>query len=126
MRPKKENKSKHNVQINVWMTSEDKIKIMENFKKERFSTFSGFVRYRLLKKRKVKIVQVEKDFKIIFKSLDYELAKLGSNMNQVAHKLNAYNTYMLDSNDKIMIKECYQLLKHCRNALENHLRFLNM
>ncbi|MGQ1787493.1 plasmid mobilization protein [Saccharicrinis sp. GN24d3] len=126
MRPKKENKSKHTAQINVWMTQEDRTKIMEHYKKERFSTFSEFVRFHLLKKREVKIIQIDKDFKTIFKSLDYELAKLGSNMNQIAHQLNAYNTYMLGETDKIRLEESYELLKLCRKALEKHLKLLNL
>ena len=99
---------------------------MKHFKLERFPSFSEFVRYHLLKNRDVKIIGVDKEFVTLFRTLDYELAKLGNNMNQIAHNLNSYNTCMLSSEDMEVIKDNNALLKLCRESLDKHLQLLNL
>ena len=125
MRPKKEDFLKRTVQLKICVTADEKKKIRDHFTKERFPTFSDFVRYHLLKKREVKLIKVSEDFRGVFRSLDYELAKLGNNLNQIAHKMNAYNTYMLGSEDKETFRSCHELLSQCLAALEKHLMYLN-
>ncbi len=126
MRPKKEDHLKRSIQLKVYVTIDEKNKIMAHYEKEHFPTFSDFVRFHLMKKREVKIIEVGNDFRELFKGLDFELAKLGNNMNQVAHRLNSYNTYMLDDIDKEIFKASFELLKFCREALEKHLKVLNL
>jgi hypothetical protein len=125
MRPKKEDCFKRTIQLKVCVTVDERKKIREHFMQERFPTFSDFVRYHLLKKREIKIIEVSEDFRDVFRSLDYGLAKLGNNLNQIAHKMNAYNTYMLGPEDKETFRSCHDLLSQCLAALEKHLMYLN-
>jgi len=125
MRPKKEDRLKRTIQLKICVTADERKKIREHFAKERFPTFSDFARYHLLKNREIKLIEVSEDFHDVFRSLDYGLAKLGNNLNQIAHKMNAYNTYMLGSEDKETFRSCHNLLSQCLDALEKHLMFLN-
>lgn len=126
MRPKTKPSEKLDAHIQVRLTTQEKKRIKERCERERFRTLSDFIRSRIFVKREVKLIEVSEDFHDTFSSLDYNLAKLGNNMNQIAHRLNAYNTYMLDEKDKVTIRECYELLDRCYKALEQHMMVLHL
>ena len=124
MRPKKESKYKRTIQVKVYLTHEEKVKLNRQFSIEKFITLSDFVRNRILKKRLEKRIVISPEFYRVIRSLDYELAKIGNNLNQIAHKLNAYNTYMLSEEDKNMLKECFKLQKSCVELLGKYMRLI--
>lgn len=126
MRPKIDDKDKRNIQLKVYVTAEEKRKILKAFHSERICSLSEFVRQRLLKKRHKKLIELSEDFVFVFRTLDYDLTKIGTNVNQVAQKLNAYNSYMLSTEDKEVFKGCFRLLRECRKALEKHLMVMDM
>ncbi len=125
MRPKTEASKILSAHIRIRMTVAEKDKIMVQYRREQFRTVSDFVRSKIFVKREIKIIEVSEDFRDVFRSLDYGLAKLGNNLNQIAHKMNAYNTYMLEIEDKETFRSCHDLLSQCLAALEKHLMYLN-
>lgn len=126
MRPKKDTQDKRSVQFKVYLTKAERKFISDEFHKERFVSLSDFARNRLLKKRLVKHITISEEYFKEFRSLDYQVAKVGNNMNQIAHKLNAYNTYMLNEEDKKMIQECYQLHKEMVSVLSSYLKVIRL
>ncbi|MCU4176965.1 plasmid mobilization protein [Carboxylicivirga sp. N1Y90] len=126
MRPKIIPQEKLSSFIIIRVSEREKKDIQKQFRHERFSTLSDFARNRLLKKRLVKHITVSEEYFQVFRRLDYQLAKVGNNMNQVAHKLNAYNTYMLSEEDKMKIQECYQLHKEAVSVLSNYLKVIRL
>ncbi len=125
MRPKTEASKILSAHIRIRMTVAEKDKIMVQYRREQFRTISDFVRSKIFVKREIKLIEVSEDFRDVFRSLDYELAKLGNNLSQVAHKMNAYSTYMLGPEDKETFRSCHDLLSQCLAALEKHLMYLN-
>ncbi|TRX71140.1 plasmid mobilization relaxosome protein MobC [Carboxylicivirga sp. M1479] len=110
------------IQFKIYLTKSEKRKIVEHVKLEKFNSFSDYARERLLKQRLSKHITVNNNYIRTFKTMDYNLTKIGTNLNQVAHKLNAYNTYMLTEEDQQTFKECFELLKRCYEVLGQHLR----
>jgi len=100
----------------------EKKQILESVKQEKYNSISDYARERLLKKRLAKRINVSSDYIRIFKTMDYNLTKIGTNLNQIAHKLNAYNTYLLTEEDQQTFKACFEHLKSCYQVLGQHLR----
>jgi len=122
MAHKKSKEQRRTIQFKIYLTESEKKKIVEGVKQERYNSISDYARERLLKERLSKRITVSDDYIRIFKTMDYNLTKIGANLNQVAHKLNAYNTYMLTEEDQQTFKGCFEHLKSCYAVLGQHLR----
>lgn len=86
---------------------------------------TDYIRSRLFKKRLIRRIEVSEEYVLLFRSLEYDLVKMGTNLNQIARKLNAYNAYMLNEEDKLAFKNCLETLKECFSLLEKHLDMIN-
>jgi len=53
--------------------------------------------------------------------MDFELNKIGVNLNQIAKKLNTYLGYQLDREDKQTLNNSYELLKKCFMLLQKYI-----
>ncbi|MBS2101286.1 plasmid mobilization protein [Carboxylicivirga linearis] len=126
MRPKIDDDKKRTVQLKVYLTIAERQKLQEMFSKEKISCLSDFIRERIFRKRLSKHIDVSDEFYTLFRMLDYDLVKLGTNLNQVAHKLNAYNTYMLKRADMEVICSCLDILKECHAVLSKHLILMDL
>ena len=126
MRPKTPTEEALSTMLVVRLTKKEKEQIVQQFKKERYCYLSDFIRERIFRKRLSKHIEVSDEFYTLFRTLDYDLVKLGTNLNQVAHKLNAYNTYMLKREDMEIIHSCFGVLKECHAALSKHLILMDL
>ncbi len=121
MRPHTQDYIKLSDQIKVRLTADEKAGIRRRCREEGFRTLSDFVRSRLMKKRQTKHIEVSKEFIEAFRTLDYDLVKIGTNLNQIARRLNTYNTYMPSEEDKLVFKGVLKELKACYSLLERYL-----
>lgn len=121
MRPHTLNHLKLNDQIKIRLTDDEKAEILRRCREEGFRTMSDYARTRLFKKRQVKRIEVSDEFIQVFRTLDYDLVKIGTNLNQIAYKLNSYNTYMLSEEDKLVFKGVLKALTACYALLEHYL-----
>jgi len=124
MRPSKDENQKLSVHVIVRLTTAEKEEIVSRMKDERYITITDYIRTRLFIRRLHKRITVSDDYIRIFRTMDYNLTKIGTNLNQIAHKLNAYNTYMLTEDDQQTFKECFEQLKYCYEILGKHLRHI--
>lgn len=126
MRPHTPKQEALSEQLKVRLTKQEKERLLLQSRKEKFCSLSEFVRSRLLKKRLTKRIEVSDESYVLFRTLDYDLVKVGTNLNQVAHKFNAYNTYMLKTEDMETIRSCFDALDRCYKGLEKHLILMNL
>ncbi|MCT4588885.1 MAG: plasmid mobilization relaxosome protein MobC [Carboxylicivirga sp.] len=110
------------IQFKIRLRPEEKRIISLKAKEERFNSVSDYARERLLKERLTKRITVSDEYIRTFKVMDYNLTKIGTSLNQIAHKLNAYNSYMLTEDDQQTIRDCFEQLKSCYELLGKHLR----
>jgi len=124
MRPLKNEKDKLSEHVIVRLTKAEKEEILKRVKEERFLSVADYIRSRLFRKRLSKRITVSDDYVRIFRTMDYNLTKIGINLNQIAYKLNAYNTYALSEEDKQTFKDCLLQLKECFVVLGKFFRYM--
>ena len=82
---------------------------------------SDFGRAKLLRKREIRRIEASKEFSELMSQMDFELNKIGVNLNQIAKKLNTYLGYQLDSQDKRTLNNSYEMLKKCFVLLQRYM-----
>jgi hypothetical protein len=121
MRPKTANDDKLGEGVRVRMTELEKKLLLRRSKKEGYLTLSSFCRAKLVRKRETKKIEASKDFVQITQKLDYELNKIGVNLNQVSKNLNTHPVYQFSNSDREVFKAALQELKNCFTILQKYL-----
>lgn len=107
--------------IRIRLTYREKKLLTERCRKEGYSTMSDFGRAKLLRKREIRKIEASKEFSELMGQMDFELNKIGVNLNQIAKKLNTYLGYQLDSEDKRTLNNSYGTLKRCFVLLQKYM-----
>ena len=121
MRPPTPKEKKLCEGIRVRLTNGEKELLSERCRKEGYSTLSDFGRAKLLRKREIRRIEASKEFSELIGQMDFELNKIGVNLNQIAKKLNTYLGYQLDSEDKRTLNNSYETLKKCFVLLQKYM-----
>jgi len=121
MRPKASDTDKLEKLICIRLTELEKKLLLRRSKKEGYLTLSSFCRAKLVRKRETKKIEASKDFVQITQKLDYELNKIGVNLNQVSKRLNIHTVYQFSNADREVFKEVLQELKKCFTVLQKYL-----
>ena len=121
MRPPTQEDKKLGEGIRVRLTNREKEQLAERCRKEGYITLSDFGRAKLLRKREIRRIEASKEFSEIMGQMDFELNKIGVNLNQIAKKLNTYLGYQLDSEDKRTLNNSYEILKKCFVLLQKYM-----
>ena len=58
---------------------------------------------------------------MITKKLDYELNKIGVNLNQLARNINAQQVHQFTALDREVFKNVLQELRNCFSVLQNYM-----
>lgn len=121
MRPQTPEDKKLVEGIRIRLTNREKKLLAERCRKEGYSNLSDFGRAKLLRKREIRRIEASKEFSELMGQMDFELNKIGVNLNQIAKKLNTYLGYQLDSEDKRTLNNSYETLKRCFVLLEKYM-----
>ncbi len=121
MRPETPENKKLGEGIRVRLTQKEKQLLTERCRKEGYRTISDFGRAKLLRKREIRKIEASKEFAELMSKMDFELNKIGVNLNQIAKKLNTYLGYQLDSEDKQTLNNSYEMLKNCFALLQKYM-----
>jgi hypothetical protein len=121
MRPQTPVDKKLDEGIRIRLTNREKKLLAERCRKEGYSNLSDFGRAKLLRKREIRRIEASKEFSELMGQMDFELNKIGVNLNQIAKKLNTYLGYQLDSEDKRTLNNSYETLKRCFVLLQKYM-----
>jgi hypothetical protein len=121
MRPQIPENNKLGEGIRVRLTNLEKELLAARCRKEGYRTLSDFGRAKLLRKREIRKIEASKEFSELMSQMDFELNKIGVNLNQIAKKLNTYLGYQLDSEDKRTLNNSYETLKKCFVLLQKYM-----
>jgi len=121
MRPPTPKDKKLGEGIRIRLTNLEKGLLTERCRKEGYSSLSDFGRAKLLRKREIRRIEASKEFSVLMGQMDFELNKIGVNLNQIAKKLNTYLGYQLDSEDKRTLNNSYETLKKCFVLLQKYM-----
>ena len=121
MRPETPEDKKLGEGIRIRLTRKEKELLTERCREEGYRTISDFGRAKLLRKREIRRIEASKEFSELMGQMDFELNKIGINLNQIAKKLNTYLGYQLDSEDKRTLNNSYETLKKCFLLLQKYM-----
>ena len=121
MRPKTAETDKLEEGIRVRLTKLEKELLLKRSKREGYRTLSDFCRAKIVRKREIRKIEVSEDFIQVTQKLDYELNKIGVNLNQVAKSFNTHQVYQFSSADKEVFSQVLTQLKKCFSILQQYM-----
>jgi len=121
MRPKSSDNDKLGNGIRIRLTESEKRLLLERSKREGYLTISDFGRAKLLKRREIKKVEAGKEFVTLVTKTDYELNKIGVNLNQLAKRINIHDVYHFTSADREVFRQLLQELRNCFSVLQKYM-----
>ena len=121
MRPKTSDTDKLDNLICIRLSGLEKKLLLQRCSKEGYRTISDFCRAKLVRKREIKKVEASTEFIEATQKLDYELNKIGVNLNQVAKRLNTHSVYQFSNADRQVLLQLLSELKNCFAVLQNYL-----
>jgi hypothetical protein len=121
MRPKTSDIDKLDELICIRLSGLEKKLLLKRCNREGYRTISDFCRAKLVRKREIKKVEASKEFIEATQKLDYELNKIGVNLNQVAKRLNTHPVYQFSNADRQVFLQLLSEIKNCIAILQNYL-----
>jgi len=121
MRPKTSDTDKLDNLICIRLSGLEKKLLLKRCNREGYRTISDFCRAKLVRKREIKKVEASKEFIEATQKLDYELNKIGVNLNQVSRRLNTHPVYQFSNADRQVFLQLLSELKNCFTVLQNYL-----
>jgi Arc/MetJ-type ribon-helix-helix transcriptional regulator len=121
MRPHLPNNEKRNEMLIIRITREEKIRLQSLTKRGKFACMSDYIRSRIFKHTDRKVISLDEEANNRLKSLDYELNKIGVNLNQLSKRMNSFAGYRIDDNDRKLLKHAFDMMSNCLTLLQKYL-----
>ena len=85
---------------------------------------SDYIRVRILNSNR-KVITFDEEATIQILRLDYDLNKIGVNLNQIAKKINTHDVYQFTTADREVFKLILQELKNCFSVLQKYIDMIH-
>ena len=119
MRPKLPDKEKRNIVVRLLLTKEEKILLSTFTRQGKYPFLSDYIRGRIFNSNR-KVIAFDEEATIQILRIDYDLNKIGVNLNQIAKKINTHDVYQFTSEDREAFQQVLQELKNCFSALQKY------
>ncbi len=121
MRPVLPDKDKRKIVVKLLMTREEKLRLETLVKQGKYGCMSDYLRNKIFDQSKRKVISLEGEAKVQLKSLDYELNKIGVNLNQLSKRMNSFAGYRIDDHDRGLIRQAFDQMRNCLIILQRYL-----
>jgi L-ribulose-5-phosphate 3-epimerase UlaE len=121
VRPKLSNTEKRTAKLIIRLTNDEKIRLQNLTKQGKYACMSDYMRNKLFDQSKRKMIRLDEEAKEQFKSLDYELNKIGVNLNQLSKRMNSFTGYNVGDNDRLLLKQAFEMMRNCLIMLQKYL-----
>ena len=122
MRPRLPDKERRKIVVRFLMTKEEKIRLDSLVKRGRYRCTSDFLRFKIFDESGRKMISLDEEANNQLKGLDYELNKIGVNLNQLSKRMNSFAGYRVDDNDRQLLKQAFEMMRNCLILLQKYLR----
>ncbi len=122
MRPRLTDKEKRTIVVRFLMTKEEKIRLDSLVKRGKYGCTSDFLRFKIFDQSRRKMIVLDDKASHKLKSLDYELNKIGVNLNQLSKRMNSFAGYRISDNDRQLLKQAFDMMRQCLILLQKYLR----
>lgn len=121
MRPRLPDKEKRNIVVKLLMTREEKIRLDSLVKRGKYGCASDFLRNKIFGESRRKTISLDEESKGLLKSMDFELNKIGVNLNQLAKHVNSFVGYQMGDHDRELLKQAFEQMRKCLALLQKYL-----
>ncbi len=104
------------------VSKEEKQRIKSLTRSGGYPCMSDFIRSRIFKRLDKKTISLDENTSYQLKGLDYELNKIGVNLNQLSKRMNSFAGYNIGDNDRQLLKQAFGMMTQCLAFLQKHLR----
>jgi len=121
VRPKLSDTDKRTVKLIIRLTKDEKLRLQNLTKQGKYGCMSDYIRNKLFNQSKRKVISLDDQAKEQLKNLDYELNKIGVNLNQLSKRMNSFSGYNVGDNDRQLLKQAFEMMRHCLICLQKYL-----
>jgi hypothetical protein len=122
MRPTLRENEKRNHKLIIRVNPEEKLRIKALTKSGGYPCMSDFIRVRIFRQLDKKTVTLDNETNQQLKEMDYELNRIGVNLNQLSKRMNSFAGYNIGDNDRQLLKQVFEMMSQCLSFLQKHLR----
>lgn len=121
MRPKISDIDKREIVVKLLMTKEEKLRFDSLVKQGKHACMSDYLRNKIFDQSNRKVISLDEEANTQLKSLDYELNKIGVNLNQLSKRMNSFAGYNVGDNDRQLLKQSFEMMRNCLITLQKFL-----
>lgn len=112
---------KRDLVLIVRVSKDEKQRIKALTRSGGYPCMSDFIRNRIFRRLDKKTVTLDQNTNQQLRELDYELNKIGVNLNQLSKRMNSFAGYNIGDNDRQLLKQTFEMLTRCLAFLQKHL-----
>lgn len=71
---------------------------------------SDFIRNRIFRRLDKKVITLDQNTTQQLKELDYELNKIGVNLNQISNRMKSFSGYNIDDKDRQLLRHAFKMM----------------
>jgi len=118
MRPKLPDTDKRNAKIIIRVSREEKLRLQSLAKKGKYGCMSDLIRVKVFNESNRNVISLDEEAKSLLKNLDYELNKIGVNLNQLSKRINSFAGYNVGDNDRQLLRQAFDMMRNCLILLQ--------
>ncbi len=118
MRLKLSDTEKRTVKLIIRLTKAEKLRLQNLTKQGKYACMSDYMRNKIFDQSKRKVISLGDQAMEQLKSLDYELNKIGVNLNQLSKRMNSFSGYNIGDNDRQLLRQAFDMMRNCLILLQ--------
>lgn len=122
MPTKSPEKDKRDHMLLIRVSQDEKLRIKSLTRSGGYPCMSDFIRTRIFRRLDKKVISLDENTSQQLRDLDYELNKIGVNLNQLSKRMNSFAGYNIGDNDRHVLRQAFEMMMQCLAFLQKHLR----
>ncbi len=122
MPTKSHDNDKRNQMLLLRVSKDEKQRIKTMTRSGGFPCMSDFIRSRIFKRLDKKIISLDENTTYQLKELDYQLNKIGVNLNQLSKRIHSFGGYNIGDNDRELLKQSFGITMQCLAFLQKYIK----
>ncbi|SHE35939.1 mobilisation protein (MobC) [Mariniphaga anaerophila] len=122
MRPALSENEKRSQKLIIRVNPDEKLRIKSLTRSGGYPCMSDFIRNRIFRRLDKKTITLDNETSRQLKEMDYELNKIGVNLNQLSKRMNSFVGCNIGDNDRQLLRLAFEMMTRCLAFLQKHLR----
>lgn len=118
MRPKLPDTDKRNAKLIIRVSRDEKLRLQSLAKRGKYGCMSDLIRSKVFNESNRNVISLNEEAKSQLKNLDYELNKIGVNLNQLSKRINSFAGYNVGDNDRQLLRQAFDMMRNCLILLQ--------